>query len=184
MMRDWLDLARESVLNPRIGAARLLALSLPEAVAPLMLALLAVLNGIVYGLILSSVVALSPVLLALFSGAIIWLSAWLLSVVGQRLGGQGQWPELLRAVLWLQMLRLVAQVVLVLLSVLLPPLAGFAGMAAGVWGLYMMVCFVTEAHGFATRWKAVAALAAVFVLTLVFATLVVAVIGEPALVAA
>ncbi|MBR9764273.1 MAG: YIP1 family protein [Rhodobacteraceae bacterium] len=180
MMRDWLDLARESVLNPRLGAARLMLMPLPDAALPLTLALLAVLNGIVYGLILSPVVVLSPVLLALISGAIIWLSAWLLTLVGARLGGHGQFPALLRMVLWLQAIRLVAQVALVLLSALVPPLAPMVGMAAGVWGLYMMVCFVTEAHGFPTRWKAVAALAAVFVLTLVLASLLVAMIGEPA----
>lgn len=180
-MREWLDLARESVVNPRTGAVRLVATPVPDQVPTLVLALVSVLNGLIYGLILSPVLAMSPIVLALVSGGVIWASAWLLSVIGAQLGGQGSVSVLLRVVLWLQLIRLAAQFLLLVVGFVIPALAPMLSMVAGVWMLYMAVCFVSEAHGFGTRWKAVALLGAVFVVTLVLASLLVASFGEPAL---
>lgn len=179
-MREWFNLARESLLDPRSGALRLLAAEIPAQVPMLVLALVSVMNGLVYGLILSPVLALSPILLALVSGGVIWVSAWLLSVIGAQLGGHAGVSVMLRVVLWLQLIRLAVQIALVVIGFAIPPLAPIVSMVAGIWMLYMAVCFIAAAHGFETRWKAVALLAAVFVLTLVLASLLVASVGEPA----
>ncbi|PJE25836.1 hypothetical protein SAMN06297129_2369 [Pseudooceanicola antarcticus] len=173
-MREWFNLARESLLDPRSGALRLLAAEIPAQVPMLVLALVSVMNGLVYGLILS------PILLALVSGGVIWVSAWLLSVIGAQLGGHAGVSVMLRVVLWLQLIRLAVQIALVVIGFAIPPLAPIVSMVAGIWMLYMAVCFIAAAHGFETRWKAVALLAAVFVLTLVLASLLVASVGEPA----
>lgn len=171
MMQDWVELARDSVLDPRGAAARLQKVDLPDGVPMMMLALLAVLNGMLYSLLLHGIVPLAPVLMAVLSGGIIWVSAWLLQVVGAQFGGVGTLPRLLRVVLWLQAIRLVAQAALLLVSTAVPVLGPFLGMIAGVWGIYMTICFVAEAHRFATRWKAVWVLGVVFVVTLVVTSL-------------
>jgi hypothetical protein len=46
---------------------------------------------------------------------------------------------------------------------IVPGLAWIVGMAAGIWGIYMMICFVAAAHGFDTRLKAVGVVGVTFV---------------------
>lgn len=180
-MKDWLELMRLSVIDPRRGAAEVMAAPFPEAAGPLLLALLAVLNGILYTLILPPGMVFSPIAMAVVAGVVIWLSAWLFARVGQFMGGQGDLPRLLRVVLFLQALRLIAQAALLVLGALVPPLAGMASLVAGVWGIYMMVCFLAEAHGFDNRLKALGTLGAVFVVVIVAASVLMSMVGGAAL---
>lgn len=181
MMKDWLELMRISVIDPRRGAAELMASPWPEAATPVLLALMAVLNGILYTLILPPGMVFSPIAMAVVAGGIIWLSAWLLTKVGQYMGGGGTLPALLRMVLFLQVIRIFAQVALLVLSVLVPPIAAIVSLAAGIWGIFMMVCFLTEAHGFDNRLKALGTLGVVFVATIVAASVLLSLVGGAAL---
>lgn len=181
MIKPWVELAKISIVDPRRGAALVLAEPLPQAAVPLLLVLLACLNGMLYTLLLPPTLAMSPIAMAVVSGAIIWVSAWLLTKVGGMMGGQGSLPRVLQAVLFLQCIRLAAQVALLLLSILLPPVAGMVSMVAGIWGIYMMVCFLAEAHHFDNRLKALGALGAVFVVTLVVLSVLLTLLGGEAL---
>ncbi|WP_158585570.1 YIP1 family protein [Pseudooceanicola sediminis] len=167
MTSSWFDLARQSILNPQAAAPLLVATSLNPAVVPLTLALVAVLNGLLYGLLLPVDFFpggfASPIVLAALVGAVVWGSAAILAVVGRMFGGTGTTTTLLRVTLWLQILRLAAQVVLSVVGMLVPALAWLIGMAAGIWGIYMMISFVAAAHGFETRLKAVGVVGVTFV---------------------
>ena len=97
------------------------------------------------------------------------------------MGGGGTLPALLRMVLFLQVIRIFAQVALLVLSVLVPPIAAIVSLAAGIWGIFMMVCFLTEAHGFDNRLKALGTLGVVFVATIVAASVLLSLVGGAAL---
>lgn len=166
MTNSWVDLARQSIVDPRAAAPILVGIPLERSVVPMALALIAALNGILYGLLLPASFfpggMSAPIVLALVVGAVIWLSAWIMTFVGRMFGGEGRIEGLLRVALWLQVLRLVAQVVLSVVGLAVPSVAWMLGMAAGIWGLYMMVCFVAAAHGFESRLKAVGVMAVTF----------------------
>ncbi|WP_193082476.1 YIP1 family protein [Pseudooceanicola spongiae] len=167
MTSSWLDLARQSILNPMAAAPLLVSTPLNPAVVPLTLALVAVLNGLLYGILLPvdffSGGFASPIVLATLVGGVVWGSAAILAAVGRMFGGHGTTTTLLRVTLWLQILRLTAQVVLSVVGMIVPGLAWMVGMAAGIWGIYMMICFVAAAHGFDTRLKAVGVVGVTFV---------------------
>ena len=67
-----------------------------------------------------------------------------LSWVGRAMGGQGTIEPLLAAVVWLQALRLCAQLGILLLTVALPPLALLASFVVTFWGLWILLNFVAE----------------------------------------
>lgn len=163
----WLDLAWQSVIDPRAAAPVVVRVSMDPAALPLALALVSVLNGILYSLVLPAgflpPMLSGPVALALMMAVVMVAGGGLITGLGHLFGGTGGFPVILRVLLWVQLIRLAAQVVVSAVEMISPMLALFGGTAAGVWGIYMTVCLVTEAHGFDARVKALAVLALAFV---------------------
>jgi len=65
---------------------------------------------------------------------------------GRVLGGRGTLGDVLVVVLWLQVLRVLVQVVTLVLSLTIPMLAMLLVLAATVLGIYILLHFVDQAH--------------------------------------
>ena len=160
------SLVRQTLFEPRDAARALMAMRLPQEIVWQALALLSVLYTIVYTLslemsppaepseILMPAVFQAPLLLALALFGGLALTVIALRAIGQALGGSGEIADLLVLVTWLQVLRLMVQVGIVVLVLGSPALAGIAIIVVGVWGLYILVNFVDAAHDFDNRLKA------------------------------
>ena len=66
--------------------------------------------------------------------------------VGQIFGGTGRLPDIMAAVVWLQVITLILAVVLVVFGQVLPFLQAIALLVAFFWFLWVMVSLVNVAH--------------------------------------
>ena len=64
---------------------------------------------------------------------------------GLAMGGTGSLDDMLALVIWFQVLRAVAQLAVVVLSVLLPALGLLLSLVVAVWGLWIFLNFVAAA---------------------------------------
>jgi len=160
------SLVRQTLFEPRTAARALMAMNLPQAALWQALGLLTVLYTIVYtvSLRLAPPVETSeslmpaafqaPVMLALALFGALALTVIALRAIGQSLGGTGEVGDVLVLITWLQVLRLMVQVGVLILALGSPPIAGIAVIVVAVWGLYIMINFVDAAHDFDNRFKA------------------------------
>ncbi|KPA22537.1 Yip1 domain protein [Shimia sp. SK013] len=75
--------------------------------------------------------------------------------VGHSLGGRASFDTILLMVGWLQYMRLAVQVASLVLMILSPSLAQMFVMAAGLYGVWILLNYLKEAHGFETFGKAI-----------------------------
>jgi len=160
------SLVRQTLFEPRAAARALMAVRLPAEVLWQALALLSVLYTIVYTLslrvsppddaseMLMPGIFQAPLIMALALFGALALTVIALRAIGQALGGTGEISDLLVLVTWLQVLRLLVQVGVLVLALGSPPLAGIAVIVVAVWGIYILTNFVDAAHGFDNRVKA------------------------------
>ncbi|WP_163850098.1 YIP1 family protein [Pseudooceanicola aestuarii] len=178
---NWVEFGKQTILDPRAAGAQLVRMHLPRDAGWSLLALLAILNGILYWALLPAEFLTAPldgpVALTLVVGVALLLSSATLTLAGRMLGGQGDFDTLLRVTIWLQVLRLVAQIGVSLLSLALPPLAALASFAVGVWGLYIVTCLVTEAHGFSSLLRGLAVIGLSFIAAVMFLAVLLTLVG-------
>jgi len=77
-----------------------------------------------------------------------------LFVSGRWLGGQGRVEHLLAVVVWLQLLQVALQLAMTVLFLIAPVLAGLVNLAATLFGLFIFVNFINEAHRLGSIWRA------------------------------
>ncbi len=91
--------------------------------------------------------------LILWVGAILLIftvMVFLLTIMGRFLGGRGDLDAVMKITVWLQALRLLAQIIISVLSLAIPFLGSLFALAVGVWGLWVLVVFIAAAHQFET----------------------------------
>jgi hypothetical protein len=93
----------------------------------------------------------SPFRAALFQWGFLALSVLLMHRVGRAFGGRGSLADALLVVVWLQIIMLGFQTLQLVVSPILPPLAGVIGLVSFVVYFWLMSCFIAELHGFASR---------------------------------
>ncbi|MCA0919829.1 YIP1 family protein [Pseudooceanicola nanhaiensis] len=151
-----------SLVEPGKAGRQLLSLRPPQSAVWTAMGLLAVLNGILYGLLFAPVDVLPPMLRSPFALAGLIGTAMvgmtvIMMQAGRLLGGTALLGDMALVVVWLQALRLAAQLAVSAISLLIPMLGGLLGMAAGFWGLFVLGGFLAAVHGF-TGWGKPAAL--------------------------
>jgi len=161
-----IDLMRQTISAPRAAGRRILALDLPRDWLWMALALMGVLNGLVYSLVmqvgggswdaapLMPAVLQSPILFTLFLLFALVITVGALTWVGQAMGGKARMPQILALIAWMQLLRLAVQLALVVLMLVLPLAGLILVVVASIWGLVILVVFVDDAHGFGNIFKA------------------------------
>ena len=146
------NLALETIQSPRTAAQKIMSMNLSRDVLWSGLVLVACLNSIITGLslLLGDASALptllrNPVLFfAIFAGILV-LSVHAFYWTGLAIGGKGDLGDVLALLVWLQVLRLVAQGVLFFLVVVSPWLTEILAMGVSVFALWITVNFLTEA---------------------------------------
>jgi len=163
------DLVRQTLFDPRAAAARLMAAGLSLQWLWMALALMCILNAIVYSVSLALVPPVDPVtgaqigpgmfqspfLFAGFLGGALVFTVLMLGWVGRGMGGLAQTGDLLVLVVWMQVLRLLVQLVMVVLAPVAPFLGAIFIIAASFWGLFILSVFIQVAHQFESVFKAV-----------------------------
>lgn len=165
MMALYRDLFVETVRDPAAAARRILSVRLATNTLWLALALATVLNTIAFQVsnmvvtatqpmmpMMPPMMAPGPVMIMLVSVLIVTVFA--MTWLGQSMGGTGTLARVLALVTWLQFMRLGVQVAAIAVLVISPGLANMAMFAAGLYGLYIMVHFMNEAHEFNSLGKA------------------------------
>lgn len=172
---DILALVVETVRRPADAARRIIGWRIESSLLWMGFALTVVLNTLLFhvsslvypaspgGLPVPALFS-SPFLYALLMGLGLLLMTLVLTRVGNWLGGHGQFQDVLALLVWLQFLRLAAQLAVLVLVMLLPPFAALVTLAIGLLSLWILLNFVNAAHGFNSLGRS-------------FATLILAILG-------
>lgn len=156
MAYGFADLARETVFDPRRAAGRVLDFDIGRNELWMALLLATALNAILFSLshyLFPSPLPLSrifenPMLYAIVQGGGLVILIFVLTWVGNMLGGKGQLGDVLRVMVWLQFMRVLAQVAVVFIGVVLPVLGGIVSLAILVLSLWILLHFLNAAHRF------------------------------------
>ena len=160
----------ETVTNPAQAAKKVLALDIPTQAIWVGLALIAVLNGLYYAMLLPSLAAAGlitselaamPLIVTMFILFVFVGMVYLTTIGGRFLGGTGDVLRVGQVTVWLQGLRLAAQVAIAVISFVAPFLGWIASTALGLWGIWIALNFVAAAHEFSIP-KAIGALVITF----------------------
>ncbi|MGR3617138.1 MAG: YIP1 family protein [Paracoccaceae bacterium] len=149
-----INLAILTIKSPALAARQVLAFQPGRNAMWTALMLAVVLNTFLLGLqnLISPpgpglpAVFTSPILyfVAVAVGQVVFIySVWL---AGTWLSGKGSLDDIMAVLVWLQMLQVGLQAVLVLLALTLPALAVMLNMIALIYGIYILLHFVNEAH--------------------------------------
>lgn len=170
------ELIVETIRSPSTAAARILQVTLSQEWLWMALVLMSVLNAIVYsvslwiapppdaasgGLIIPPAFQ-SPVLFTMFLFGALVMTIFVLYWIGRAMGGQGSLRDILILITWLQVLRLLLQVAVLVFSLVLPGLAALLVLVGSVWGIYIVAAFLNVAHRFGSVWKAAGVLLIAF----------------------
>ena len=165
------DLVILSLRDPAEAARQVIAFNLPREVLWTALALMAVLNTLMYSVTSALVpgpspmpaVFQTPLAYLLFMGGALVLVSIALYWAGRSFGGTGSLDDILSVIIWLQFLRVLVQVVSIVLLLTLPLLAALLTLAAAILGLWISVHFVDQAHRFGSPLKSVGVIVASFI---------------------
>lgn len=192
---DVRGLIIETIRAPSEAARRLLTLNLPRQWLWMALALMTVLNAIIYSLSLHSspptdpaAMAMippafqSPILFTLFLFGALVITVFVLHWIGQSMGGKAELGDILVLITWLQVMRLVLQIAVVVLSLVSLGLSAVLVLAASIWGIYILASFLNVAHQFNSMGKAIGVmilgvLAIAFGLSLIVSLITVLILG-------
>ena len=100
----------------------------------------------------------SPLFSFVFLAGALVITVHVLHWLGAAIGGTGGLDNMLAVLVWLQGLRVMAQIVLLVLMLVLPSLAGLFGLAIAILSLWILVHFVNEAAGLGSLFKTVGVL--------------------------
>lgn len=195
-MKFWVDLAVETVRDPKAVAERIMAWDLNRNTLYMVLVAVAAVNA----LLASGPVVLNPAsvdpamraalpILALLERPLIFfvLVAGMLVVsvhalywAGRAMGGQGSLSDMLALIVWLQALRAVAQVVMLVVGLAMPFLAGLMALALQIAVFWVFLNFVSAGMRFGSLWRAFGLLVAVATGLLVGMMLIATLLGVSA----
>lgn len=184
---DLTGLAAETLRDPRGTAQRILAEGLDMPTIWAALALGAVLNAMLFGinLILFPMtfpmpgIFLNPVFYAGLVAGGMALTIFALTKVGVAMGGQGRMEDVGVLLVWLQYLRLAAQLALMVITLIFPALGVMATLAVAFYSLWLLLTFLDEAHGFGSLGKSALVLVFAVVGVILALSVVMGILGVP-----
>ena len=97
--------------------------------------------------------------MGLVQGALLFLMAHAVTLVGRMFGGTGRFDEALALIVWLQFIFLCVQILQLVAVLVIPPMAGLITMLAVGLFFWLLVNFIATLHGFTS-------LGMVFVMTI------------------
>lgn len=160
----FLKLALQSVTNPREVAALLLSIRPSREALWTAFALVVVLNALIFSAsLLMNPLGVpdflsSPVVFMTMQAGALAASILALTWTGRLFGGKARIEEIGLLLIWLQGLRVLVQIALLLIIPLSASLAGLGTMAATALGVWIAVNFIDEAHELGGPLRALAVL--------------------------
>ncbi|WP_370401421.1 Yip1 family protein [Sulfitobacter sp. JB4-11] len=153
MEATLMPLVQTTLRQPRLAAEMIMGLGLKRDVLWTALALGAALHALVLQLVLSvsepamplpGYMSMPLVLFVLIAGVmVIYVHA--LHWAARALGGKGELWDMLAVIVWLQLLRATAQLILLVVSLAMPLLGMVLALVVGVWGLWILFNFIAAA---------------------------------------
>ena len=180
----------QTIYAPAEAARAVIAMNLPREAAWMALAVAAILNTLVYFTNISLVplpddfwlpVIRTPFTYMVASFSLTTVMVFALFWTGRVLGGQGELPALVSLIAWMLCVQSLADVAFLVLFVFLPMLAGLFSLAAGLYGIWILINFITVAHGFPDKGRAVMTIFMSLVGLIVGLSLFLSVIGVTAM---
>jgi hypothetical protein len=179
------DLVILSLRDPAEAARQVIAFDLPRDVLWTALALMAVLNTLLYSATTALVpgpspmpaIFQTPLAYLLFMGGGLVLVSVALYWTGRSFGGTGSLNDILAVIIWLQFLRVLVQVVSIVLLLTLPLLAALLTLVVAIVGLWIFVHFIDQAHRFGSPLKSVGVIVASFIGMVMGLSIVLALVG-------
>jgi len=154
-----------SLRDPRAAANQIMGWRLGRDVLWTALALAAAINTLIFSvsLVLQPTPAMpafftSPLAMFVLLSGILVITTHGLYWAGRALGGEGDLGDVLALVVFLQVLRIIAQVAIFLLMFISPGVSVLASLATGLIGLWILVNFIAAAFNFTGLGKAVGVL--------------------------
>jgi len=163
-----LSLLRETIRDPSLVARQIMALRLDRGTLWSALALATILSVLLVAVmeallpVQGATSLIGPWLYTVILGSSLVVSVFILTFVGNALGGGGDLGDALALMAWYQMLLLALQV-FQLVSILIAPLLGMVAsvISLGI-ALWVIVNFVNEMHRFGNMGRAVLTLVLAF----------------------
>ncbi|MDU8911019.1 YIP1 family protein [Aestuariicoccus sp. MJ-SS9] len=157
----FLNLAWQTVVAPQDVARLLLSLRLTHEALLLAFATVVVLNALLFSLSVQmsptasplQPILGSPVIFMLSLGGSLAIVALAITWTGRALGGAGRIETVGLLLIWLQALRMLVQVAMLVLIPLSPQLGAFLAFAAAIAGVWILVNFIEVAHEFGSLFK-------------------------------
>jgi hypothetical protein len=184
-----LNLARDSVTDPRGAARQIMSLGLPVQVGWMALVLMAVGSAVLTHLSMALAppaaqemfgnVMASPIRTAILQGVVMVVSVHLIHRIGRARGGVGGLADTVLLVAWVQFVLLLVQLVQMVAQVLVPPLADMLGIVGLAIFFWLLSNFVAELHGFVSTGKTFLGILAVMILAGFALAIVLAVLFGP-----
>jgi hypothetical protein len=161
-----MPLVQTTLRAPRLAAEQIIGWRLSRDALWTALALVAVLNTFVIVLLiqvsqpsvpLPSYFSMPLALYVLLAGILV-VYVHAIYWAGLAIGGQGALNDVLALVVWLQVLRAVAQVGVLVLTIVVPSLALILSLTIGIWGLWILLNFIALALNLPSIGHAIAVL--------------------------
>lgn len=180
----------QTIYAPADAARVIIGINLPRKAAWMALVLAAILNTLVFflremliplppGLLLPAFQTPAIYLAALFSFTtmVVFAIYW----IGRVLDGKAELPDLVSLIAWLFCVQSAADLVALVLFVFVPMLAGLFSMAAALYGIWILINFITVAQGYPDKVKAVLTIVLALVGLITGFSLFVSVLGVTAM---
>lgn len=176
-----------SVRDPARAAQLLMAMALPRQALWLGLGLAAVLNTLLFSVSNLAFPGPGP-LPGLFEGPVTYLvlvGGGLLATVvavhrvGLLMGGRGSFDQVLVLMVWMQALRVLVQAAALLLMLSIPLLSAILVMGASLYGVFIFLHFINQAHGLGSLGRAAMVLVGSVLAIAVVLALLLTLIGGP-----
>ncbi len=150
-----LRMARETITNPREGAATILGLHLSVPALRVAFGLVVVLSMLLGELAVlisppppEGMLNVSPVVMGLLQAAFMFVIAHAITLIGRWFGGTGRFEGALSLIIWMQFIFLCIQVVQLVAMVIIPPVAGLITILAMGLFFWLLVNFIAALHSF------------------------------------
>lgn len=155
--RDYIaKLIKRSLVDPRGAARQIIDLKIPKPAlwnSVLLVVIMSVL--LTYGTLIIAgqetgilELAGSPIIFVFYMVAQLVLLVFAMYWTGKALGGTGALDDIVVLIVWLQTLWLLAQIIQTVVLVFAPNASTLIGFASIIYGIWIMINFISESHGF------------------------------------
>lgn len=185
--RDWRDLVMITVTDPAAAGRRLIDLDVPRSalwlgflIAPVLNTILLFGPSLLFGqrVMLPGFLA-APLPYAVFAVGGLAASITAIFWTGRIMGGSGRIEDVAAVTIWLQLVRDLAQAILLVLQVLFPLVAVLLALAVTFYSIFILLHFINAAHRLGSLGRSAGVLIMAVVAVAMVALVLMSVAGGP-----